>query len=188
MAPRQGQPPQKPKPEELIAAFKEKFETFRDETKSKVEETGSALEKIREQDEEIKILLQKQQDNHAKLVHAFVDKFTTKVNEKFDNLKVEMMEQFEQMSKQLSEETGSKAGCEDQLAGLAEVVEDIQEKIIEFEERKRNNLIFYGVKGENRETPAELVSKVCKIIVLRLAIKILNLSLDFLHYPLLFES
>ena len=160
MAPKQGQPPQKPKPEELIAMFKEKFETFRDETKSSIDETGLALEKIREQDEEIKMLVENQNEDHAKLVRAFVDEFTTKVDRKFEDLKVEIAEQFEQMSQKLSVETGSSTGCEDQLSGLGEIVEDIQEKMAEFEERKRNNLIFYGVKGEIRETPSELINKV----------------------------
>ena len=153
-------PPQKPKPEELIAAFKEKFETFRDDTRKSVEETGSALEKIRQHDEDIMMLVEKQNEEHSKLVEEFVNEFSQKIDQKFADMKLEVMEQFDKMSMKLSEETGSTVGCEEQLAGVAEVVEDIQEKLIEFEERKRNNLIFYGVKGELRETPKELANKV----------------------------
>ena len=160
MAPKQGQPPPKPKPEELIAAFKEKFESFRDETRKSVEEVGSSLEKIRQQDEELLILIEKQNEEHSKTIQEFVDEFSKKIDKKCEDITVEVMAEFDKMSAKLSEETGSSDGCEEQLAGVAEVVEDIQDKLIEFEERKRNNLIFYGVKGEIRETPAELANKV----------------------------
>jgi len=171
MAPKQGQPPPKPKPEELIAAFKEKFEAYRDETKKSVEDIGSSLEKIRQQDEEILMSVQKQNEDHSKLIQEFVDDFSMKINKKCADLKVEVMAEFDKMAAKLSEETGSSEGCEGQINGVAEVVEDIQDKLIEFEERKRNNLIFYGVKGETRETPAELVNKITSIIRCSLDLK-----------------
>ena len=41
-----------------------------------------------------------------------------------------------------------------------ERVDDINEKMYEFEANKRNNLIFYGIQPEPRETPSMLLSKV----------------------------
>ena len=41
-------------------------------------------------------------------------------------------------------------------------VESIQEKMYDFEVNKRNNLLFYGIKEDRRETPAELYNKVIK--------------------------
>ena len=49
---------------------------------------------------------------------------------------------------------------------LAGVLEEAWDKLELFEERKRTNLIFCGVRGEARETQAELINKVgllCKI-------------------------
>ena len=160
MAPKQGQPPPKPKPEELIADWKEKFENFRDETRKSVEEVGFSLEKIRERDEELLELIEKQHEEHAMTIQELVDEFSKKIEKKCADITLEVTAEFEKMSQKLSNETGSTVGCEEQLAGVAEVVEDIQDKLIEFEERKRNNLIFYGVKGESRETPSELANKV----------------------------
>ena len=185
MAPKQGQPPPKPKPEELIAAFKEKFEGYRDETRKSVEDIGSSLEKIRQQDEEIIMSVQKQNEDHSKLIQEFVDGFSMKIDKKCSDLKVEVMAEFDKMAAKLSEETGSSEGCEGQINGVAEVVEDIQDKLIEFEERKRNNLIFYGVKGETRETPAELVNKVRHSVK---TYKYYIALLDYFHYSLLTGS
>ena len=53
-----------------------------------------------------------------------------------------------------------------QLAVLAGVLEEAWDKLELFEERKRTNLIFCGVRGEARETQAELINKVgllCKV-------------------------
>ena len=44
------------------------------------------------------------------------------------------------------------------------VVENIQEKIYEFESNMKNNLILYGISQEERETGERLVSKVREII------------------------
>ena len=39
-------------------------------------------------------------------------------------------------------------------------IDDIYEKLYEFEVNKKNNLIFYGIAGEHRETPSDLLLKV----------------------------
>ena len=44
------------------------------------------------------------------------------------------------------------------------VVENIQEKMYEFESKMKNNLILYGISQEERETGERLVSKVREII------------------------
>ena len=43
---------------------------------------------------------------------------------------------------------------------MVERIENIQEKMYDFEINKRNNLLFYGIKEDRRETPSELLSKV----------------------------
>ena len=43
---------------------------------------------------------------------------------------------------------------------MVDRVESIQEKMYDFEVNKRNNLLFYGIKEDRRETPAELYNKV----------------------------
>lgn len=41
-------------------------------------------------------------------------------------------------------------------------VDDINEKMYDFEANKRNNLIFYGIANEARETQPALLQKVIK--------------------------
>ena len=56
--------------------------------------------------------------------------------------------------------TSSNVDISPQLDTLAEVLEEAWDKLEEFERRKRSNLIFYGVRGEARETQSELIHKV----------------------------
>ena len=38
-------------------------------------------------------------------------------------------------------------------------MESIQEKMYDFEVNKRNNLLFYNIREEKRETPSDLYTK-----------------------------
>ena len=56
--------------------------------------------------------------------------------------------------------TESSDSADSQLDNIAEIVEEMWEKLEMFEEKKRSNLIFYGVRGEMRETQNDLINKV----------------------------
>ena len=45
-------------------------------------------------------------------------------------------------------------------------VDDISEKMYEFEVNKKNNLLFYGVGSDNRETPDSLIQKVMMMMLI----------------------
>ena len=47
----------------------------------------------------------------------------------------------------------------------------MNEKVYEFEQNKRNNLIFYGLNNEARETPEILIAKIQNIIRVTLGIR-----------------
>ena len=67
------------------------------------------------------------------------------------------------------------------------MLEEAWDKLELFEERKRTNLIFCGVRGEARETQAELINKVwllCKVRSLDISI---SMPADHQHYPVLPE-
>lgn len=55
-------------------------------------------------------------------------------------------------------------GTEERIQDLLDRVDTIQEKMYDFEVNKRNNLLFYGIREERRETPTDLFNKV-KFIV-----------------------
>ena len=48
----------------------------------------------------------------------------------------------------------------EQIEQLMARVDEMNEKLYEFETNKKNNLIFYGIPGEVRETPPVLMTKV----------------------------
>ena len=48
----------------------------------------------------------------------------------------------------------------EQIEQLMTRVDEMNEKLYEFETNKKNNLIFYGIPGEVRETPPVLMTKV----------------------------
>ena len=53
-------------------------------------------------------------------------------------------------------------------------VDDISEKMYEFEVNKKNNLLFYGVGSDNRETPDSLIQKVMMMIMMMMLIMVNN--------------
>ena len=60
----------------------------------------------------------------------------------------------------LASESNANTGVQEQIQEMMERVDDINEKMYEFEANKRNNLIFYGIQAEPRETPTVLLNKV----------------------------
>ena len=47
---------------------------------------------------------------------------------------------------------------------MSHVMENVLEKMYEFESQKKNNLIFYGIAGEDEESALGLLHKVKEII------------------------
>ena len=64
------------------------------------------------------------------------------------------------VNQSLVSESSVNAGAQEQIQEIMERVDDINEKMYEFEANKRNNLIFYGIQAEPRETPSMLLNKV----------------------------
>ena len=57
------------------------------------------------------------------------------------------------------------------MSSLIPHVPQVNEKVYEFEQNKRNNLIFYGLNNETRETPEMLMSKIQTIIRVTLGVR-----------------
>lgn len=58
-----------------------------------------------------------------------------------------------------------------QINTLFARIDEINEKLYEFEVNKKNNLIFYGLAGENRETPSVLIMKINSILKQTLSLR-----------------
>ena len=71
-----------------------------------------------------------------------------------------MSRSIQELSDKIQIASSSTSGTENRIQDLVERIENIQEKMYDFEINKRNNLLFYGLKEERRETPSDLLTKV----------------------------
>ena len=109
-------------------------------------------------------------DNIAKLAEK-METIDSKNQESVNNLNLNMEERIESLqgnfvnniqnlSGQMESESSFNENTKEQINILFSRIDDIHEKLYEFETSKKNNLIFYGISGEHRETPSELMAKV----------------------------
>ena len=82
------------------------------------------------------------------------------------------------MALEAQEAQSHRAEIEFDVSGLKEKIEsidqglaEVNEKLHEFEQNKRNNLIFYGLNNEIKETPEILLSKIQTIIRVTLGVR-----------------
>ena len=59
----------------------------------------------------------------------------------------------------------------DDLEAVMERVEEVNEKMYDFEANKRNNLIFYGLPNETREVQTALQQKITQIMKTTMGIR-----------------
>ena len=67
---------------------------------------------------------------------------------------------FLKMEESLARQNSEVAVFKNDAAGLIDMVSEVSEKIMDFEKNKRNNLIFYGIPDDPKETPSILDAKV----------------------------
>ena len=85
--------------------------------------------------------------------------FQSKVDQKISALNENFSTNIESISGQVESEADFNEETKAQINSLFSRVDEITEKLYEFEINKKNNLIFYGISGENRETPSVLIMK-----------------------------
>ena len=98
-------PPPKPKPEELIAEFKEKFENYTTETKKQNEELD---QKIVSAKDSLSNLEQQNEENHTEAqmkAKLLLEEVNESIEQKFKELSIEVKESFQNLEKQLIDGT-----------------------------------------------------------------------------------
>merc|ERR1711892_432873 len=182
-----------PKPEELIQTLDDKLEAFKAEILASLEEKANDISKLQEENNEEKnktegvvaelkeeISQNKEenttncknlQDTHGVEISEVKNELKLNMDSIIAELKENLENKISQISRTVASESSSTAGTQDQIQELLERVDDINEKMYDFEVNKRNNLIFYGITGEQRETAAVLLSKVVSILRGSMAVK-----------------
>ena len=75
------------------------------------------------------------------------------------------------MNNNKDKQSGDMRQFKDDLEAVMERVEEINEKMYDFEANKRNNLIFYGLPNENREVQTALQQKIIHIMKTNMGIR-----------------
>ena len=98
-----GKPPEKPKPEELIADFKTKFENYTAEVKEEIDQLDVKLNEVKEAQNETERLIE---DNHAQHQNDVRNLFTDlqkSMDVKIADIQNEMKDSFANLEKKLLE-------------------------------------------------------------------------------------
>ena len=87
-----------------------------------------------------------------------------KVEKKLESKVELLLSKLESAVKNMDESKGNQdtdmKSFKNELTSLMDRVEEINEKMYDFEANKRNNLIFYGIPNESKETHSRLHQKV----------------------------
>ena len=152
-------------------------------------EIDQMFKKVREDQEkdktecskQIQLFEQNQTQSELSTKEQFCDTLN-KVNTKFKSERKRLEDDFSSLEKQLNNiknfamETRTRLGnqeehlnsfegeMQDKVMNISAVMDNMQDKIYEFETNKKNNLIFYGVPSEERETGERLLAKIQDVI------------------------
>ena len=92
---------------------------------------------------------------------AAVADLNMRIEQRLESLSGSFVTNIQNLSGQMDSESNFNEKTKEQINILFSRIDDIHEKLYEFEISKKNNLIFYGITGDHREKPSELMSKVC---------------------------
>ena len=89
-----GQPPAKPKPEELIAEFKTKFEEFSSDTKHSLDQLSEDLGTVKEAQRHLEDQTKKYSIEETQNIDDFTEKLSQQILEKLTNSERDFKHEF----------------------------------------------------------------------------------------------
>ena len=96
-------PPAKPKPEDLIAQFKEKFENFTGEVRKGVEEVGEAIGDVREAQVELAKLAERRSAEEVQQINDLAESTAKNINYRLDDFERDNRNEFARLEDFLQE-------------------------------------------------------------------------------------
>ena len=151
--------PAPPKPEELIAKLDEKFEVFKEEIVKSLDEKGEKIEELKLKGTELNEVIESNQEDNCKELDKIKNSIDETVERKVEDIRRELLQSVDDLTVKISAASSGSSGTESRIQDLVDRVESIQEKMYDFEVNKRNNLLFYNIREEKRETPSDLYTK-----------------------------
>ena len=98
-----GKPPEKPKPEDLIAEFKTKFENYSTEVKEDINQLDKKLNEVKEAQNETEKLIEENHAQHQNDVKDLINALQNSMEVKVDEIEKEMKDSFANLEKKLLE-------------------------------------------------------------------------------------
>ena len=151
--------PAPPKPEELIAKLDEKFEAFKEEIAKSLDEKGERIEDLKIKETELNEVIEKNKEESASGLENMKISIEDSVERKVEDIRRELLRSVDDLTVKISAASSGSSGTEARIQDLVDRVESIQERMYDFEVNKRNNLLFYNIREEKRETPSDLYNK-----------------------------
>ena len=151
--------PAPPKPEELIAKLDEKFEAFKEDNVNSLAEKDARIEELKLKETELNEVIERNKEESSKELNNIRIKIEETVERKVEDIRRELLKSVDELSVKISAASSGSSGTEARIQDLVDRVESIQEKMYDFEVNKRNNLLFYNIREEKRETPSDLYNK-----------------------------
>ena len=165
--------PAPPKPEELIAKLDEKFEAFKEDIVKSLNDKGEGIEDLKLKETELNVLIERNKEESSKELDNIKVSIEESVERKVEDIRRELLKCVEDLTAKISAASSGSSGTEARIQDLVDRVESIQERMYDFEVNKRNNLLFYNIREDKRETPSDLYTKAIK----RNKVQFLNLNL-----------
>ena len=101
-AKKDGQPPPKPKPEELIAEFKEKFEKYSLEVNEESSKIDEKIKNLKVANDELEQKMEEIEELHKSNLQTINSTITKKIDSMVDQFREEMQLGFSDLENQLS--------------------------------------------------------------------------------------
>ena len=166
------------KQDDLIDKFAKLEHCVEENEKEKnSEETQMIKEKIEEFTREISFLKDRLQQNSAMTMKDFTEvemqleekdqhlqEILEEINGKFESIEGISDKGNEDAMKKIGNLENVLGNLQESFTEMSNVMENVLEKMYEFESQKKNNLIFYGVTGEDDESSVKLMNKVKEVI------------------------
>ena len=151
--------PAPPKPEELIAKLDEKFEAFKEDIAKSLDEKGERIEELKLKETELNAVIEKNKEESYSGLENMKISIEDSVERKVEDIRRELLRSVDDLTVKISAASSGSSGTEARIQDLVDRVESIQERMYDFEVNKRNNLLFYNIREDKRETPSDLYNK-----------------------------
>ena len=110
--------------------------------------------------------IEEKNNKNIKMIEGMGERLMKRIDDRIDELIDRQDKIFQEMISSREQQNNTVNIFKTDAADLIFKVNEVSEKITDFEKNKRNNLILFGVPNDHHETPTSLDSKVNKMFVL----------------------